>query len=94
MDESKNGWYERHKPPEYDNIAYVLRNTQDPILILRAYCDLTPLWEQMQIEAVKEARAEGHSWQEIADAMRRSRQSVWRQFAHLVGEDGEEDPPD
>lgn len=86
-------WVERHAVDGFTSMQYMAMSTNDPIVILRASSDLMRAWEDMQVQAVQQARAEGQSWAEIAEALNRSRQSVWRQYAHQVGENGDNEVP-
>lgn len=69
-----------------DDALFTLVRVDEPLLILRSVSTLR-LWGDRIIEAaVSDARDKGATWEEIAGALRRSRQSVHRQYSR-----GEED---
>lgn len=59
---------------------YTLDHADDPLLILRTMADLRRFGDRITELAVADARASGATWQEIATALRRSRQSVHQSF--------------
>jgi hypothetical protein len=52
----------------------------DPSIGLRAVCALRRLAERVEAEQVSRAREEGWSWQQIADALGMTRQSVHAKY--------------
>jgi hypothetical protein len=63
---------------QMDSAAFTLRHADEPLLVLRAVAELRDVREHLELWAVRDARARGHSWQEIAEALRRPRQAVHR----------------
>jgi hypothetical protein len=53
----------------------------DPGIGLRAVVALRTLLEQLEVLQVRNARRQGWSWQEIADALRVSKQAVHKKHA-------------
>lgn len=84
-------WLDTNAVDGFESLQFMAQTTTDPIVILRISTDLIHAWEQMQTEAVRQAREEGRTWAEIAEALRRTRQSVWREYADQLGEDGNGD---
>lgn len=64
-----------------DDALYTLVRVDDPLLVLRAMATLRTWGDRIIEEAVLDARAGGCTWEQIAEALRRSRQSVHRQYA-------------
>jgi hypothetical protein len=75
---------------QMDSAAYTLRHADEPLLVLRALAELRDVREQLELWAVRDARARGHSWQELAEALRRPRQAVHRKHRDAAenGDDG------
>ena len=55
----------------------------DPRVGLRAVVALRTLLEQLEVLQVRNARKQGWSWQEIAEALRVSKQAVHKKHARL-----------
>ena len=75
------GWLDTIDPAaleRMDSAAYTLRHADDPLLVLRALAELRDVREQLEVWAARDAREQGHSWQELAEALRRPRQAVHR----------------
>ena len=53
----------------------------DPIEVLRATAAFQKYFDAIEKEAVKVARAQDHTWQEIGEALGRSRQAIWQRAA-------------
>lgn len=86
-------WLETINRPAFeqmDSAAYTLRHADEPLLVLRALAELRDLREQLELWAVQDARTRGHSWQDIAEALRRPRQAVHRKHRDAAenGDDG------
>jgi hypothetical protein len=60
-----------------------LRNNPeaDPIEVLQAISAFQKYFAAIENEAVKVARSQNHSWEEIGSALGRTRQAVWQQRA-------------
>lgn len=63
---------------QMESAVYTLRHADDPLLVLRALAELRDVREQLELAAVRDARERGHSWAELAEALRRPRQAVHR----------------
>ena len=63
-----------------DAALYSLEHADDPLLVLRNMADLRRIGDRITELAVADARANGSTWQEVATALRRSRQSVHQQY--------------
>ena len=74
-------WLDRIEPAaleQMDSATFTLRHADDPLLVLRALAELRDVREQLEVWAARDAREQGHSWQELAEALRRPRQAVHR----------------
>ena len=58
-----------------------LQHAESALTILRAIADIRGFSEIVIEAAVKDARANGATWEDIAGAMRLTRQAVHRRFA-------------
>jgi hypothetical protein len=86
-------WLETIDRPAFeqmDSAAYTLRHADEPLLVLRALAELRDVREILELWAVRDARTRGHSWQDIAEALRRPRQAVHRKHRDAAenGDDG------
>ena len=61
-----------------ESAVYTLRHADDPLLVLRSLAELRDVREQLELWAVRDARENGHSWGDLAEALRRPRQAVHR----------------
>jgi len=75
---------------QMESAVYTLRHADDPLLVLRALAELRDVREQLELAAVRDARERGHSWAELAEALRRPRQAVHRK--HRNSEHPADDP--
>lgn len=67
----------------------------DPIEVLRTVSKFQLYFSAVETEAVRVARAKGHTWEQIGSALGRSRQAIWQRVASprlLVGSAGTKDP--
>jgi hypothetical protein len=74
---------------QMESSVYTLRHADDPLLVLRALAELRDVREQLELWAARDAREQGHSWGELAEALRRPRQAVHRKHRnseHLADE--------
>jgi hypothetical protein len=58
----------------------------DPIEVLQAVACFQRYFEAVENEAIKVARAQGRSWQEIGLALGRTRQALWQRVGSPKGE--------
>ena len=56
----------------------------DPLEVLRASATFIRYFFAAQARAVSAARAQGRTWEEIADAVGRTRQAAWQRWRHDV----------
>jgi hypothetical protein len=76
-------WIDHIDTGPRDDALYALEHADDPLLVLRALADLYE-WRRATTDlAVIDARKAGASWEDIAQALRRSRQSVHRQWSDV-----------
>jgi hypothetical protein len=74
-------WLAAHEFPELHDSIWNLQHAESPLTVLRAISDLQGFGQVITTAAVHDARTQGISWQEIADALRLSRQAVHRRYA-------------
>jgi hypothetical protein len=71
----------------WDNWERLRRHPEaDPIEVLRAISAFQKYFAAIEKEAIKVARSQNHTWQEIGAALGRSRQAVWQRLAAQVDE--------
>ena len=58
----------------------VKKGLDDPLPVISGIVDASRGVESMLKEWVRVARSKGHTWQEIADSLRVTRQSAWERF--------------
>jgi hypothetical protein len=58
----------------------------DPIEVLRAISAFQRYFDAIENEAIKVARSQDRTWQEIGAALGRSRQAIWQRASSRVGE--------
>ena len=54
--------------------------TPDPLAVIRLAAQYQRYLDAVQMKAVPAARARGHTWEEIGEAIGTSRQAVWQRF--------------
>jgi DNA-binding NtrC family response regulator len=69
-------------PNELQHLAREL-NSRDPTIGLSAVAALRRLVEELEVAHVQHARAEGMSWQAIADVLGISRQAVHKKHTRV-----------
>jgi hypothetical protein len=66
----------------WDNWERLRQNPEaDPIEVLRAVSSFQKYFAAIEKEAVKVARSQDRTWQEIGAALGRSRQAIWQRAA-------------
>ena len=88
-------WLDEIERPTLDQMesaVYTLRHADDPLLVLRALAELRDVRERLELWAVRDAREAGHSWGELAEALRRPRQAVHRKHRNSEHNDDEQPP--
>ena len=79
-------WLDDHEWPELHDAFWSLHHAESALTVLRAIADLRGFTEIVIEAAVKDARKNGATWEEIAEALRLTRQAVHRRFAGLADE--------
>lgn len=64
-----------------EDAHYLFYRIDEPLAMLRTMATLRRWGDEINRLAVEDARQAGATWEEIAEAMRRSKQSVHRQYA-------------
>ena len=75
-----------HEWPELHDAFWGLQHAESALTVLRAIADIRGFTEIVIEAAVKDARGERATWEDIAGAMRLTRQAVHRRFAGLEDE--------
>src|SRR4051812_47600616 len=60
--------------------ALIRKDDVDPLEVLRAAARYQRYFAAIEREAIRSARGMGRTWEEIANAVGRSRQAVWERF--------------
>lgn len=76
-------WLLRQNVPEVADAIWQVQHAESALTVLRAIADLRESGTMLADRAVRECRAEGITWDAIADAMRVSRQAVHRRYASI-----------
>ena len=79
-------WYLGHFSEAAAGAVYVIRVTTDPLLALRALGVLEREIARVMQFAAKDARAQGATWNDVAEALQVSRQSAHARFAAAAAE--------
>ncbi len=58
------------------------RESPDPLEVARVAATFERYFDAVKTEAVKAARASGHSWEEVAATLGTSRQSAWERYRY------------
>jgi hypothetical protein len=74
-------WLDDHEWPELHDSFWSLQHAESAVTVLRAIADIRGFTEIVVEAAVKDARENGATWEEIAGALRLTRQAVHRRFA-------------
>lgn len=59
----------------------IQRLESEPLEVARTFARSVALLEENLGKAVQSARAKGHSWSEIGEALETTKQSAWQRFA-------------
>ena len=57
-------------------------DSPDPLEVARLAATFERYFDAVKTEAVKAARASGHSWEDVATTLGTSRQSAWERYRH------------
>jgi len=64
----------------YRRAMFRVRSSNEPLVILDALTEMQEILQQIERAAVEEARAQGATWSQVAEAMNRTRQAVEQRF--------------
>ena len=64
----------------YRKAMFRVRSSNEPLVILDALTDMQEILQQVERAAVEEARAQGATWSQVAEALNRTRQAVEQRF--------------
>jgi hypothetical protein len=77
-------WLIKRIPEEvlgrYRRAMFRVRSSNEPLLILDALAEMQQVLQQVERAAVEEARAQGATWSQVAEALNRTRQAVEQRF--------------
>ena len=57
-----------------------VRSSNEPLVILDSLAEMQEVLQQVERAAVEEARAQGATWSQVAEALHRTRQAVEQRF--------------
>jgi hypothetical protein len=74
----------------YRRAMFLVRSSNEPLVILDALRDMQGTLQQVERAAVEEARKQGATWVQIAEALNVTRQAVEQRFGQTAraGDDG------
>jgi hypothetical protein len=64
----------------YRKAMFRVRSTNEPLMILDSLTEMQEILQQIERAAVHEARAQGATWSQVAEALNRTRQAVEQRF--------------
>lgn len=64
----------------YRKAMFRVRSSNEPLVILDALAEMQDVLQQVERAAVEEARAQGATWSQVAEALNRTRQAVEQRF--------------
>jgi hypothetical protein len=64
----------------YRRAMFRVRSSNEPLVILDALTEMQEILQQIERAAVAEARAQGATWSQVAEALNRTRQAVEQRF--------------
>jgi hypothetical protein len=64
----------------YRRAMFLVRSSNEPLVILDALTEMQEVLQQVERAAVEEARAQGATWSQVAEALSRTRQAVEQRF--------------
>jgi hypothetical protein len=74
-------WITQHADQEWESAIYLIRAATEPMIVLRAFADVSTSLQRLMHEAVADARKQGATWDDIALALRISKQAAHRRFS-------------
>lgn len=83
-DDFEHPWLIERVPEEvlarYRRAMFRVRSSNEPLVILDSLTEMQEVLQQVERAAVEEARAQGATWSQVAEAMNRTRQAVEQRF--------------
>jgi hypothetical protein len=83
-DDFDHPWLIKRIPEEvlgrYRKAMFRVRSSNEPLVILDALADMQAILQQVERAAVDEAREQGATWSQVAEALNRTRQAVEQRF--------------
>jgi hypothetical protein len=83
-DDFDHPWLIQRVPEEvlarYRKAMFRVRSSNEPLVILDALADMQDILQQIERAAVAEAREQGATWSDVAEALNRTRQAVEQRF--------------
>ena len=64
----------------YRRAMFLVRSSNEPLVILDSLAEMKEVLLQIERAAVEEARAQGATWSQVAEALHRTRQAVEQRF--------------
>jgi hypothetical protein len=64
----------------YRRAMFRVRSSNEPLVILDSLAEMQEVLQQVERAAVEEARAQGATWSQVAEALHRTRQAVEQRF--------------
>ena len=64
----------------YRRAMFLVRSSNEPLVILDSLAEMKEVLQHIERAAVEEARAQGATWVQVAQALRRTRQAVEQRF--------------
>lgn len=76
-----------------DGLTHTASDTAEPLRALAAVAALRRLADQLEHQQVEQALRDGHTWQQVADALGVTRQAVHKKHARRIAPDLRERNP-
>ena len=87
-DDFDHPWLIERIPEEilgrYRRAMFRVRSSNEPLVILDSLAEMQEVLQQVERAAVEEARAQGATWSQVAEALNRTRQAVEQRFHRPV----------
>ena len=64
----------------YRKAMFRVRSSSEPLVVLDSLAEMQEVLHEVERAAVEEARAQGATWSQVAEALNRTRQAVERRF--------------
>jgi hypothetical protein len=64
----------------YRKAMFRVRSSKEPLVILDSLAEMQDFLQKVERAAVEEARAQGATWSQVAEALNRTRQAVEQRF--------------